>query len=213
MTCLARLIDSLAIGGPALFVADAVAKATVLLCLAMIAAAVLRRSSAAVRHRLWALTLCGLLVLPALSWSLPGWRLPILPATTGVAGSRASRNRKPRIGSDTIGPPGRPRFGATRVRSAGRAASPGPATDDPGRSRAGRDPGTALESARMLLVWVMGFIAVALPALAGIAGNEWRRRQIPAGHRPGLAANCSTTLTDQLALRRRVELRTIPACR
>ena len=49
------LIDSLATGGPALVVADAVAKATILLCLTTAIAAVLRRSAAAVRHRLWGL--------------------------------------------------------------------------------------------------------------------------------------------------------------
>ena len=65
------LIDSLATGGPALVVADAVAKATILLCLTTAVAAVLRRSAAAVRHRLWSLTLCGLIVLPFLSWCSP----------------------------------------------------------------------------------------------------------------------------------------------
>ena len=84
------LIDSLATGGTALVVADAVAKATILLGLTTAVAAVFYRSAAAVRHRLWSLTLCGLLVLPLLSWLLPGWRLPIVPSTVGLIGSRAS---------------------------------------------------------------------------------------------------------------------------
>ena len=88
------LIDSLATGGPALVVADAVARATILLCLTTAVATVLRRTAAAVRHRLWSLTLCGLIVLPFLSWSLPGWRLPILPSAMGLPGSRASWNEK-----------------------------------------------------------------------------------------------------------------------
>ncbi len=66
------LIDSLATGGPALVVADAVAKATILLCLTTAIAVALRRSAAAVRHRLWGLALSGLIVLPLLSWSVPG---------------------------------------------------------------------------------------------------------------------------------------------
>ena len=178
--------------------ADAVAKATVLLCLAMIAAAVLRRSSAAVRHRLWALTLCGLLVLPALSWVLPGWRLPILPATIGPAGSWAARPESGR--ADTIGPThalASPQPGLDAGRpEPGLAPRPGPA---------GGGTGTPLSSMR--LVWAMGFLAVVLPALAGIAGNEWRRRRSRPVTDPGWLESLET-LTDQLAIRRRVELRT-----
>ena len=92
------LIDSLATGGPALVVADAVAKATILLCLTTAVAAVLRRSAAAVRHRLWGLTLCGLIVLPLLSWSLPGWRLPILPQRRGCPVPEPPGTREPRNG-------------------------------------------------------------------------------------------------------------------
>ena len=112
------------------------AKATILLCLAMIAAAVLRRSSAAVQHRLWALTLCGILVLPALSWMLPGWRLPVLPAMTGAAGSGASRPEPGR--ADTIGPP-RALASAQPAFTAGRP-EPGP---DPRPGPAGEVPGDA----------------------------------------------------------------------
>jgi beta-lactamase regulating signal transducer with metallopeptidase domain len=189
------LIESLAIDGPAQFVADTVIKATVLLCLAVIAAAVLRRSSAAVRHRLWALTLCGLLVLPALSWALPGWRLPILPATAGSAGSGVPRAES--VGADTIEPPhalasAQPAFNAGRP-------EPGPA---------GGGPGTPLVSPR--LVWTMGFLAAAMPALAGIVANEWRRRRSRPVTDPGWLESLET-LADQLAIRRRVELRTIPA--
>ena len=39
-------------------------------------------------------------------------------------------------------------------------------------------PGAVLRQfARIMLLWVLGFIAVGLPALAGVVGNEWRRRQ------------------------------------
>ncbi|MCY2965246.1 MAG: carboxypeptidase regulatory-like domain-containing protein [Planctomycetota bacterium] len=59
---------------------DLALKATVLLTLAWGASFALRRSSAAVRHRLWGLTLCGLLALPLLTWLLPTWRISVLPA-------------------------------------------------------------------------------------------------------------------------------------
>lgn len=65
-------IDSIATGDSFLFVVDVVTKATLLLCLAVAFDMVLRRASAAARHRLWGLTLSGLLVLPVLSWLLPG---------------------------------------------------------------------------------------------------------------------------------------------
>src|SRR5437016_3110825 len=58
--------------------ADAAVKGTALLTMAAVAAAVvLRRSSAANRHRVWAASLVGLLALPALSLVLPG--LSVLP--------------------------------------------------------------------------------------------------------------------------------------
>ncbi|MGD9855903.1 MAG: M56 family metallopeptidase, partial [Planctomycetaceae bacterium] len=59
---------------------DVVVKATVLLILAAAADALLRRGSAAARHRVWCLAFCGLLGLPALTMVLPSWRLAILPA-------------------------------------------------------------------------------------------------------------------------------------
>ena len=63
----------------ALLFLDTVVKATVLLVVAWLVAVVLRRASAAVRHRVWCLAFSGLLLLPVLSSLLPGWRVPILP--------------------------------------------------------------------------------------------------------------------------------------
>ena len=218
------LIDSLATGGPALVVADAVAKATILLCLTTAVAAVLRRSAAAVRHRLWGLTLCGLIVLPLLSWSLPGWRLPILPSTMGLPGSRASWNR----GNRGIGVrsgcecrvSGRHSFDATRLRSWPARADTGITARPPERqfrhvfrsssmirslvalASTANPPGSCSSGC-----W--GSSRSALPALAGVVGNEWRRRQ----SRRVVDQNWLQLLdglTRQFALRRRIELRTSP---
>ena len=79
-------IDSLAGLGLVSAAMDLVAKATIVLVLAWLVAALLPRSSAAVRHRLWSLALCGIVILPFLCWSLPGWRLPILPVAVESAG-------------------------------------------------------------------------------------------------------------------------------
>src|SRR5579872_4060213 len=56
-------IDLLASDPVVLFLADVVLKATLLLCLAAIAAVLLRRASAAVRHRIWAVVLGTLVIL------------------------------------------------------------------------------------------------------------------------------------------------------
>ena len=62
--------------------ADASVKAALLLAMTAILAFLLRKSSAAVRHRLWSLCFCGVILLPGLSLALPQWRLPVLPTQT-----------------------------------------------------------------------------------------------------------------------------------
>ena len=42
----------------------------------------LRRASSSARHLIWNLALCGLLALPFLSFILPAWRAPLLPASS-----------------------------------------------------------------------------------------------------------------------------------
>jgi beta-lactamase regulating signal transducer with metallopeptidase domain len=74
-------------GSAALFLLDTIVKATVLLAAGYVAAAFMRRSSAAVRHRVWCLCFMSLLLLPALPLVLPDWRLPIMP---GLADSPAA---------------------------------------------------------------------------------------------------------------------------
>ncbi len=58
---------------------DSAAKGTALLLLACLAAWLCRRSSAALRHSIWCLTMGGLLLLPVAAWALPAWQIPILP--------------------------------------------------------------------------------------------------------------------------------------
>ena len=56
---------------------------------------------------------------------------------------------------------------------------------------------------------MLGFIAVAFPALAGVVGNEWRRRQSRRVDDPNWL-QLLDGLARQFALRRRIELRTSP---
>jgi beta-lactamase regulating signal transducer with metallopeptidase domain len=69
-----------------------VARGTVLLVLAALAALALRRASAAARHVAWALALSGMLLLPVLTLAAPRWELPWVrvvsldgPAVLGAA--------------------------------------------------------------------------------------------------------------------------------
>src|ERR1700719_4231339 len=56
------------------FAAACAAKATLLLALAWILPSLLRKQSAAVRHRLWALAILSSLSLPVCTLLLPAWR-------------------------------------------------------------------------------------------------------------------------------------------
>lgn len=68
----------------ALLVAVAV-KGTLIFLLAFFVVGLLRRASAATRHAVWTLALAAALVLPVLFVVLPGWQVPVLPASPSVA--------------------------------------------------------------------------------------------------------------------------------
>jgi beta-lactamase regulating signal transducer with metallopeptidase domain/protocatechuate 3,4-dioxygenase beta subunit len=214
------LIDSIASGGLPVALSDAVAKGTILLCLTTAIAAILRRSGAAVRHRVWALALCGMIAMPFLSWSFPGWRMSILPSGWGLPGSRASWSH------------GAAESGSNRARNESRSGrseldhgGSGPAQAQQSGNRDDRvaaisrsssvsqslsPAGMALrESDWIALLWALGFISVAWPALLGIAGNEWRRR-----HSRLIVdqtwLELIENLTRQFGLRRPIELRSSP---
>jgi beta-lactamase regulating signal transducer with metallopeptidase domain len=75
-------MDTLRIVEPlANFLIDIATKGTVLLMMAVVVTSALRRSSAAMRHRVWALAMLSLILLPVASLALPAWSVPILPAT------------------------------------------------------------------------------------------------------------------------------------
>lgn len=72
------LLDMLQTSSYLLPLLDAVAKATVLLAVAALLAATLRRSSAASRHLVWTCALLAALALPLLSLALPRWQMPLV---------------------------------------------------------------------------------------------------------------------------------------
>ncbi len=196
------VFDGIFTGGTGFLLVDAFAKATVLLCLAAFLATVLRHSAAAVRHRLWSLALCGVILLPLLSLAFPGWTIPALPATTGSVATSAYREDR------------------TTKLKASQEVSPGGSEDIPEirqptnpsrRATARQSFGTTDDAQRvwgwLISLWLLGFLVFALPVLTAVLRNEWRRRHA------GLVLDQNwLSLLDavrrQLTLHRQVELRT-----
>lgn len=66
-------------------IVDWVWKSTLILGVAWAVTLLLRRESAALRHRVWAMALAGLLVVPVISLKLPTWHAQITPVLPGIA--------------------------------------------------------------------------------------------------------------------------------
>jgi beta-lactamase regulating signal transducer with metallopeptidase domain len=209
--------------------ADATIKATLLLLAAWLIAACLRRSPAAVRHRLWALALGGLIALPVLSSHVPGWGLPVLTSTSDVLEpaiptSPASSPALTPVQVDGVDRP-----------TAGVASHPtGPSVNPPGRQAVAQSEGSArpatnvIHSKRiaaqhdharsalwtignvLLLVWIGGFVAAVMPMVLGLLANERHRRS---GHRVTDRDwdELLGALQRQLGIRRIIELSTSQA--
>ncbi len=84
--------------------ADAAAKATVLLAAGGLIAALLRKGTAASRHLVWTCALLAALAVPLLSIALPRWEVPLLtlpaaPATTAVEPGAPRRTRRILVGT------------------------------------------------------------------------------------------------------------------
>jgi hypothetical protein len=71
---------------------DASWKSVLALTGAAIISRVMGRASAAARHLVWCLALCGVLALPMVNLLAPGWAWPVLPAreNSALASARAS---------------------------------------------------------------------------------------------------------------------------
>ena len=68
-------LDDLSADRVLLVLGDAAVRGLLLLALAGLATALMRRASAAARHWVWLLGLVGMMVLPVLSAVLPAWRV------------------------------------------------------------------------------------------------------------------------------------------
>lgn len=171
MASISELMNALSRGFAAVL-ADAGVKSAVVLLAAAIAARLLRRASAAVRHRVWSLGLSGALVMPMLSWMLPPMRLPVLPARAEQAGQLvATIPRQPSrevAATDSI---------ARDVKDETREinAAPLPAHSFESNVAAANPSGetAATVDARVYLLgfWIAGLAIVLIPLVAGFAVN------------------------------------------
>ena len=173
---------------------DAIVKATVLLLVAGAGAWLLRRSSAALRHLVWALACGGVLVLPIASAVLPNWRLggwprfdaPIAldlrevptqtfdqPAALEAAPSPQSPHAAPSAASVMAQPnPTQAPPGATTASASVSAPAPAPLA----ASGAVRFTITTDWTAWVVVIWLSGVAAVLILLALGLARIWWLDR-------------------------------------
>jgi beta-lactamase regulating signal transducer with metallopeptidase domain len=194
------------------FLADTTAKATILLFTAWLVARVLRRSSAAGRHLLWASTLGSLALLPIVSALMPGWQFPILPPTKTPA--EAEQTGQTQHSNPLV---------FTPVSHDEPAHSP---IDPSGSSKTQPDPPlSALPLTRtnsptiapppptlsvmLTFLWITGFLTSILPTLLGVAASECQGRRAPL-----ITDDSWIALLEQLranlSIGRHIELRQTP---
>jgi len=151
--------------------ADAFVKATILLLVAAAGTLVLRRSSAAMRHLVWALACAGVLVLPVASALLPDWRLLAWPSLEMPVGFKAEQT----AGEPLTASSPRAVTGANPAPSAGvvetHAIAAATVADDAVRFRLTTD-WTAL----VFPIWLSGVVVVLLLVALGMARIAWLDR-------------------------------------
>ena len=147
-----------------------VARATLVLSLALVLAWLARRGSARTLHLLWTTTFAVLLALPALSLLGPSWVLPVLPATTA-----AIEHHLPEYAAGDLSAPAGP-FGAERQPQS--ANSP-PTRDLPPAARAD-GPIPLTPAVGIFFIWALGCGA----GLVSLATAALRFRKLVQGATP-----------------------------
>lgn len=184
---------------------DTLIKATILLAVVTIAAHLLRKRSAALRHLLWTLAIVGLVALPVLTAVVP-FRLPILPAIT------TSTSPSPRgVAADRSTPAPIEDARASEVTATTPAALPPEvAATDLGRVDASSDFVRVL-----LMAWLTVFLLMLMRFVAGLiivnriagravtisAGDEnWRSLADRAGRALGIKGPVDLRRSDDIAM-------------
>jgi HEAT repeat protein/beta-lactamase regulating signal transducer with metallopeptidase domain len=184
-------------------------KVTALLVTVALAAAVLRRASASLRHLLWTAGIVGVLVLPLLTLTVP-WRLAVLPAVTrGPVFPAAAANaaRQPGGVEDGV-----PQGAGTATHTAVRQGDP---ATEPAAAPASVEPAGPALSARTALfaLWatVAGLLlarlflgswilARAVRRAAPLTTRDWTRPLLEAADRLGLAKLPRLVVSNRLPM-------------
>lgn len=182
---------------PAIFFGAVVAgKAAVPLVAAALANMALRRRSAALRHMVWMSALLGSLAVPVLSWTLPGWRIPIAasapdrapvapaPAFPGNAAGSNRENLKFEISN-------------LKFQESALGIRPTPATVP---TRAPVDWVRRIRTA-----WIIGAACALLPPVVGAVGLLLLARRVATVSDPALVEQ-ARELSAAIGLHRRVRL-------
>jgi HEAT repeat protein/beta-lactamase regulating signal transducer with metallopeptidase domain len=145
-------------------VVDMIVKASLVLGLTALAAAALRRASAAARHLVWTLGLMGALAAPALSLALPRWELPLVR----IASPAPAAEAVPAAAIPDIAAPRRHRSPTPTAR---------PETSSPTQvvTAAGQTPISWRTLA--LIAWTIGALAIVGRVLLGLAAVQWMSRR------------------------------------
>ncbi len=206
---------------------DIVLKATLVLAMAAVVTIMLRKSSAALRHRVWAMAFAVLLMLPLANTLLPGLSWRVVPPEWKVANAINSvRHAQPPVAGDinvhsrripaeassahahpAAAPEGQPPI-VPRTPKQGMVPNQpavAAASSNPSPIAAAESPKAVDRSTWLLLVWLAGALAVMLPLVIGIIGNrrfKQRGRQLLDSDWQKLLEE----LSQRLRLRRKVLL-------
>ncbi len=163
-------ISSFASDATLLAAADAILKATLILGSAAVASTVLRHASAAVRHLIWTLALIAALAMPALSFALPRWEMPIVT----LPSAQVEQAVQPVDQNDARVTPAPPIATATnRANAEPSGTGTAPATQ-PARVR--QLP--AISWQRLVaFIWLAGMLAVAARLVVGLVAVAWMSRK------------------------------------
>ena len=185
----------------AALILDAAVKSAALLLLAGALTAAMRRHSAALRHLVWTLAAAGLLLIPALSATVPKWRLAVRPSAPAAVGAPAA--------APVVLEPAAAASDAPSYRSHPSDPSALAGAQPAAVARAQKPAGLAAFraawrwSAWIVLAWLAGALAMLLPLACGALILAWKRR-----HAVEIHDNHWTDLAVDLALR--LGLLTVP---
>ncbi|MGE5814367.1 MAG: M56 family metallopeptidase, partial [Acidobacteriota bacterium] len=150
----------------ATFVAIIVFRVSLLVAVAAVMTALMRRSSAAARHLVWTCALAGSLIVPVLSMVVPAWELPVLPAVQ-------TRTFDPMPEAPTRTDVAPPSFARQRQLPAERPAT----TDNSTVATNGTAQPILRLATRPASIWLFGLLIVVARLALGTARMQWIARR------------------------------------